>query len=283
MKRIWIIGLLVMLYGNVWALDVPPLTGPVNDGAGVLKPEQLQQLKTKLLAFEKATSNQIVILIVPSLAGRDDVSFGVEVFKAWKLGQKGKDNGVLWLHAIKERKNRLEVGYGLEGALPDATCKLILRQQVAPNFKAGAFYAGYNAGLDAIFAAVKGEYRPDKSDVPTTSGNEQGKDPRWLWLILVFIAAVIGCAFHPLAGGVAGGLGAGWVGFILYGPFGAVLFGFVGFLVGLVAKDIVESAGSSGRGGSSSYSGGGGSSGGGSSSYSGGGGSSGGGGASDTY
>ena len=142
MKKLLCVLAVFCLFGNAFALDVPPLTGHVNDLAGKLNPAQKTSLEAQLKAFEQATSNQIVLLVIPSLEGEDDVAYGVKVFKAWKLGQEKKDNGVLWINAIKERRNRIEVGYGLEGALPDATCKSILHNEVAPLFKADNFPQG---------------------------------------------------------------------------------------------------------------------------------------------
>jgi uncharacterized protein len=175
----------------------------------------------------------------------------------------------------------LEIGYGLEGALPDATCKSILHQQVAPFFKAGDFYAGYNAGLNSIIAASKGEYTPAASDAATRTGGVSKNAKYWLFIVPFLLAGFVG-AFHPFAGGVTGGIGAGALAWLVINPIAAFILGIVGFFVGLIAKDLIAGfANGSGSGGGSS---GGGYSGGDSgSSYSGGGGSSGGGGASDSY
>ncbi|MFA6526787.1 MAG: TPM domain-containing protein [Candidatus Buchananbacteria bacterium] len=100
MKKAYLILLAVIVSGNCWALDVPQLSGRVNDYANILTLQQRDQLEARLKTFEETTSNQVVILTVASLEGEDDVAFGVKVFKAWQLGQKSKDNGVLWLGAV---------------------------------------------------------------------------------------------------------------------------------------------------------------------------------------
>lgn len=150
--------LAVLLAPTVSALDVPALTGRVVDLADVLGPATEAELTDRLAAHEDSTSNQIVILTVPSLEGEVLETFATRVFRTWGLGQVGTDNGVLLLVAVADRELRIEVGYGLEGALTDATAGSIIRHEIVPRFRDGDFEAGVLAGSDAILRAVNGEY-----------------------------------------------------------------------------------------------------------------------------
>ncbi|MGC8916385.1 MAG: TPM domain-containing protein [Thermoanaerobaculum sp.] len=147
--------LLVALSG--FALEVPYLSGRVNDLAGLLDEATRQKLEERLKSLEQATGAQVVVLTIPSLDGESLEEYSHRVASTWKLGQKGKDNGVLFLIAKADRKMRLEVGYGLEGVLPDATCRRILDNLVRPRFRAGDFAGGIEAGVDAVAKAISGQ------------------------------------------------------------------------------------------------------------------------------
>jgi len=170
MRKSSLLLFIVALFSFALAeLDVPKLTQRVTDLAGVLTAEQINSLEYKLKKFEDETSNQIAILIIPSLQGEDLEDFSIKVVEKNKLGQRGRDNGVLFLIAVQDRKMRLEVGYGLEGALPDALCDQILRNIVRPKFRQGDYYGGINAGVDAIISATKGEFKADPRKRPETN------------------------------------------------------------------------------------------------------------------
>ena len=141
------------------ALDVPPLTGRVVDLAGVLPAQDAAQLTEQLKRHEEKTGNQVAVLILPSLEGEPLEAYSHRVATTWKLGQKGTDNGVLLLIALKERKLRIEVGYGLEGALTDLRSSRIIRQEIAPRFKAGDLPGGVRAGTEAILQTIEGTYQ----------------------------------------------------------------------------------------------------------------------------
>jgi uncharacterized protein len=138
--------------------EVPFLNGRVNDAAGMLSLDATGKLNALLKAHEDSTSNQVVVLTIRSLEGDDLESYSVRVAETWKLGQKGKDNGVLLLIVKDERKVRIEVGRGLEGNLPDITCGTIIRKEIVPRFKSGDFDGGTIAGVEAILAAINGAY-----------------------------------------------------------------------------------------------------------------------------
>lgn len=150
------------------AAEVPYLTGRVNDHAGILSLATAQELESLLKAHEDSTSNQVAVLTVESLEGDVLEEFSIRVVDTWKLGKKGKDNGVLLLIAKKERAIRIEVGTGLEGALTDLTCGSIIRHEITPRFKSGDFDGGVRAGVQAILAAIRGEYTADRESATST-------------------------------------------------------------------------------------------------------------------
>ncbi|KAB1074668.1 TPM domain-containing protein [Methylobacterium planeticum] len=135
----------------------PALTGRVVDAAGILQPEERAGLEAKLKAYEDKTSDQVVVATVPSLQGTSIEDFGNRLFRAWQLGQKNANNGALLVVAPNERKVRIEVGYGLEGALTDALSKVIITTAITPRFKAGDFAGGINAGVDAMLSILSGD------------------------------------------------------------------------------------------------------------------------------
>lgn len=157
----WLGLLLVVCAG--FALEVPYLSGRVNDLAGLLDEATRERLEQKLARLEQATGAQVVVLIIPSLEGESLEEFSHRVASTWQLGQKGKDNGVLFLIAINDRKMRLEVGYGLEAVLPDATCRRILDNLVRPRFRAGDFGGGVEAGVEALAKALQGQALPEEA------------------------------------------------------------------------------------------------------------------------
>jgi len=151
------------------ASNVPYLTGRVTDNAEILSAPMRKTLTDRLKAHEERTGNQIAVLTVPSLEGESIEGYAEEVFKAWKLGQKGKDNGILLVVAPQDRRMRIEVGYGLEGTLPDSAAGSIIRNVMTPKFKAGDYNGGIEAGVSAILMVLEGGKAPVFDSV---AGNE---------------------------------------------------------------------------------------------------------------
>ena len=141
---------------TAFAADVPYLSGRVVDNAEILSGETKKALTAQLKAHEAETTNQIAVLTVPSLEGESIESYAEQVFNTWKLGQKGKDNGVLVLVAPNERRMRIEVGYGLEGTLTDVAASRIVRNVMTPRFKEGNFDAGVAEGVQAVIGQLTG-------------------------------------------------------------------------------------------------------------------------------
>lgn len=136
----------------------------VTDKTGTLSSSETTSLETKLANFDKQTSTQVVVYIISTLDGESLEDKSYEIAEQNGIGRKSKNNGVLLFIVKDDRKLRIEVGYGLEGALPDATCDQIIRKEITPAFKQAKYYDGINAGVDAIIKATKGEYKNDTKE-----------------------------------------------------------------------------------------------------------------------
>ncbi|MCX7877106.1 MAG: TPM domain-containing protein [Ignavibacteria bacterium] len=178
----------------------------VTDKTGTLKPEEIGLLEKKLSDFEKETSNQVVVWMESSLGSALLEERSFEIAEKNGIGQRGKNNGVLIYIAKNDRKLRIEVGYGLEGALPDALCNQIIRKEITPEFKKGNFYEGINAGVDAIIKATRGEYTQEKT-------YDESSDsfmiccmpfPVFIFIVIFFLIFVISTVSRSL-GWVRGG------------------------------------------------------------------------------
>lgn len=161
-----IVGCVLIFQTTVVAqeLELPEISRRVTDLTGTLSSQQVQALEANLAQFERETSNQVAVLIVPSLEGESLEDYSIRVAEKNKFGKKGRDNGVLLLIFMKDRKLRIEVGYGLEGALPDATAIQIIRNVIRPKFREGNYYAGIRDGINAIMLATKGEFEGVPTD-----------------------------------------------------------------------------------------------------------------------
>lgn len=171
MRKLFIllVGCLVIPVILFSAPQFPALTDRVVDTAGILTPDQTSALITKLKAHEDKTSNQIVVVTLKDLGGYDIADYGYQLGRHWKIGQKEKNNGVLLIVSKGDRKVRIEVGYGLEGALPDARAHDIIQSKIIPAFKQQNFYKGINQGVDSIIASIAGEYKASSSSSTSSS------------------------------------------------------------------------------------------------------------------
>ncbi len=189
LRRFLLLALCLLLLAGALparALEVPPYQGYVTDLAGMLAPATRQRIEQTLLAFEESDSTQVAVLTIPTLAGDSLEEFAIRTVEAWKVGQKGKDNGVLLLVSKEERKIRIEVGRGLEGVLTDILAGRIVDRIITPRFKAGHFDEGFEAGVGAIIAASRGEFK-------ATEGRRPGqKQTPPLFNYLLFFAFLVG-------------------------------------------------------------------------------------------
>jgi len=212
------------------AVDVPYLTGRVLDNAEILKPATRERVSALAKAHEDRTTDQIAVLTIPTLGGESVEEFAVRVFEAWKLGQKGKDNGVLVVVAPKDRKMRIEVGYGLEGTLPDVAASRIIRNVMTPAFKDGDFDRGIEDGVAAIVAQLEGRAATagttaSFADTLTSSDGKstfkiEGPEIPWYMRILLgcFIFGIIGV--FTVVGVMTPGMG--WFLYVFLIPFWAM-------------------------------------------------------------
>lgn len=162
MKRIIVVLVLCISFVKSYTQNILPVPNPprlVTDKASILSTQQAEILEEKLVALDDSSSNQIAIVTVQSLNGYDVADYANKLFRDWKIGNKKTNNGVLILVAPNERRIRIEVGYGLEGAIPDIIANDIIDNIITPQFKAGNFYAGLDGAVDALSAAAVGEYK----------------------------------------------------------------------------------------------------------------------------
>ena len=234
------------LLSSVFALDVPPLTGRIVDLAHLLPADVAASLSAELAEHERKTGNQIAVLILPSLEDEPLEEFSHRVSTTWKLGRKGTDNGVLVLIVPRERRIRIEVGYGLEGALTDAKSSQIIRREIVPHFKSGDFAGGITAGLKAIMGTIEGTYT--LADDTEVKSEQNG--PWELFFIAVVIGAFVG---GSLLGGQLKGVGSvisGLLSFIIALPTGwrlALIAAVLGMFAALVISALAGGIGPSGR------------------------------------
>lgn len=241
-----IVLLLLGLVASVQAQElqpVPRLQARVTDNAGLLPEARRTALEARLAAFERQKGTQVAVLTLASTAPEPIEAYSIRVVDAWRLGRSGVDDGVLFVIARDDRRMRIEVGRGLEGALPDARAKQIIADAVAPRFKAGDYPGGIEAGVESILALLSGEALP-----PPPAVDEGWKGDTEEWLVLGLVATIIGGGvLRALFGRLLGaGLAGGLVGV------GAWLISaawFIALVCGVLAFIFVLAMGAGGRGG----------------------------------
>ena len=169
------------------AQDFPPAPNPprlVNDFTGTLSASEVEQLEKKLYAYSDSTSTQVTIVLLGSVGPYDISDYAFQLGEKWGIGGKGKDNGILILAAMEDRKIFIATGRGMEGAIPDALAKRIVTDMILPNFKMEAYYAGLDQATDMIFKLASGEY---KADEVLSDGNSGGAILVILLLVFLFV------------------------------------------------------------------------------------------------
>lgn len=259
--KIFLVSALLFVSFLTVAQNIPARPSPprlVNDLANVLSPQEEQQLERELVAYDDSTSNQIAIVLVNTLDDYPIEEYATKLFREWGVGNKKNNNGVVMLAAIVDRKIRIEVGYGLEGAIPDIIANHIIDNDIKPNFKSGDYYEGLSKAAHSLIKAAAGEYKAP-ANYRKKKGGGSALPFGILVGIIIFIVIFGGRNNRGGGGGFMSRRGSGWL-----GPF------ILGNMLG--------------SGGGSSWGGGGGWSGGGGGGFGGfGGGSSGGGGASGSW
>lgn len=249
----------IQLQGDL--VVIPELTQRVVDLTNTLTKSQLQLLSSKLSTFEAEKGSQIAVLIVETTAPEDISQYSIRVVDKWKLGRTKIDDGVLLVIAKKDRRIRLEVGYGLEGVLNDATSKRIISETISPLFKQGLYFEGINAGADQIIALI------NKESLPENKGQNLLIDQNGILLITFILALFVGGILKTIFGsGLAGiitGIAAGSLTWVISQMVGiSILAAFIGFIatyIGNVGGPFIGGSGfSGGRGRNDNFSGGGG-------------------------
>lgn len=257
---------------------VPPLSSQVTDLTGTLSAAERQALESKLRDWETRTTNQLVVLMVPTTAPEPIEEYSLRVAEAWKIGQKGKDNGAIFLIAKDDKRMRIEVAYGFEGVLTDVTARRIIGETVAPYFKQGQFAQGINAGVDRIIEVI-GRGEPLPPEAAKRAAPRHSFDYGNLFIILLVAVPIVGSVLRSMFGNIGGStIGAGLAGTVAWFLAGSLLIAGAAAVIAFVI--IIFSMFGGGRGGGWIPGGGGGFGGGGGGGFSGGGGSFGGGGAS---
>ena len=175
-KALFLALLLGWVFPALADVAVPPLVGRVVDLTGTLSTNDVSAMNQTIRAFEARKGSQVAVLIVPSTDGEAIEPFSLRVAEAWKIGRKKIDDGVLLVIAKNDRKLRIEVGYGLEGALTDVTSKRIIDEIITPHFRSGDFAGGISAGVDRIIRIIDGEKLP----APAQREPSRGTQPSWL-------------------------------------------------------------------------------------------------------
>ncbi len=199
--------------GLAWAQDeqpVPKLVARVTDTTGTLNADQRAQVEAQLAAIEQRKGSQVAVLIVPTTKPQAIEEYSLKVVEAWKLGRaqaggQKVDDGVLLLIAKNDRKLRIEVGRGLEGAIPDALAKRIIAETIAPRFKQGDFAGGVSAGVTEIGRLIDGEALP----APWKDGHTESGAPEFDWIGTLVVAVVVGLIVSAIVGRFVGAIGVG--------------------------------------------------------------------------
>jgi uncharacterized protein len=243
---------LLPLTGAAQEVGVPVLTERVTDLTSTLTIEQKATLTAKLQALEAQKASQIAVLLIPTTQPETIEQYAIRVVEKWKLGREKIDDGVLLLIAKSDRKLRIEVGYGLEGVLPDMVAKRIITEDISPHLRQGDFYSGILAGITRLDAIIQGEAM--LSAVKDSQSNERQSSTESNYLFLIFAALISGAFLRRILGTVPGalvngglvGLATMWLG---GGLIFAILFGLIAFFFALIKGSDVGNWGGGGFGG----------------------------------
>ena len=269
MRRFWpvllaLIGLALLPAGGRAAepLPLPTLTGRVTDLTATLDATQRGRLEAQLAAIERNRGAQVAVLLLPSTQPEPIEAFGIRLAEAWKIGHKGADNGVIVIVAKDDRNMRIEVGYGLEGAIPDAVAKRIIAERMTPRFAAGDFFGGLLAAGEALDRAIGGDAPAAPPPRQAGGAGQPGADADLFpWLMAAVVAGGVLRSLFGLFGALIAGLVAGGLGFLIFGSWLAA--GLAGVAVFVLSFFNLLSRGGFGggggfRGGGGGFSGGGG-------------------------
>jgi uncharacterized protein len=248
---------LLLCWGSAALADVavPPLVGRVVDQTGTLSSGDIEQLQQTIRAFEASKGSQVAVLIVPTTQPETIEQYSIRVAEAWKIGRKKYDDGVLLVVAKNDRKLRIEVGYGLEGALTDVTSKRIIDEVITPGFRRGDFASGISLGVSAIMRVIEGEKLPGPPEPPRQQYSSNWLnhiDPGFAFFGIIVIAGIL----RTLLGRLIGAIGTGGVvGLLAWFAVGSLPASLVAAIIVFIVALVVDLS-SQGSGSGSSWSGG---------------------------
>jgi uncharacterized protein len=228
--------LLLLAALPAWAqVAVPQLTARVTDLTGTLTQEQRASLEHRLQSFEARKGSQIAVLMVPTTEPEAIEQYALRVAERWKIGRKNADDGAILVVAKNDRALRIEVGYGLEGALNDATASRIIREVIVPRFREGDFYGGINAGVDRMVRIIDGEPLPEPPSPAPQVGGGLGQSLPILLILAIVVGGVLRRILGRTGGALATGGAVGAVAWLLVGAVAiAVMAGILAFIFTLV-------------------------------------------------
>lgn len=221
MMRRWLLALCLLFlpWMALAEVPVPELTARVTDLTNTLAPDQKSALESRLAAFEQQKGSQIAVLLIPTTQPETIEQYSIRVVETWKLGRKGIDDGILVVMATQDREVRIEVGYGLEGAIPDVIAKRVIEEIMIPRFREGDVAGGLNAGVERLIGLIEGEPLPPPKKQTASGGTFDQYFP-----ILFFAAIVMGGLLRAIFGKVLGGFATGGIVGLAVWLLGAGLF-----------------------------------------------------------
>ena len=219
--RRWLLALWLLVLPGLALADVPvpELVMRVTDISNTLTPEQESALEARLAAFETEKGSQIAVLLLPTTRPETIEQYAIRVAEKWKLGRKGIDDGILVLMATQDREVRIEVGYGLEGVVPDVIAKRVIEEIMIPRFRKGDIAGGLNAGVERLIGLIEGEPLPPPNKQTASSGAFDNYFP------MILVAAIVfGGLMRAMLGNVLGGMATGGIVGLAVWLLGAGLF-----------------------------------------------------------
>lgn len=211
---------------------VPPLKARVTDLTGTLNAQQKSELESRIAAFESRRGSQIAVLLLPTTKPEEIEQYAIRVAEAWKIGRKKVDDGLILVVAKDDRRLRIEVGYGLEGAIPDSVARRVIDERITPRFRDGDFYGGVRDGVDQLIRLAEGEKLPPSRAAPA---RQSAPDGVFNYIVPAIMFALIAgtllkAMLGRLPGSLATGVGMGLIAWLMFGigiAAAAVLFGFI--------------------------------------------------------
>jgi uncharacterized protein len=247
-------GLAAYPGGTAYAeVAVPPLKSRVTDLTGTLNAQQKGELESRIAAFEATRGSQIAVLLLPTTKPEEIEQYAIRVAEAWKIGRKKVDDGLILVVAKDDRRLRIEVGYGLEGRIPDSAAKRVIDERITPRFRQGDFYGGVRDGVDQLIRLAEGEKLPPPAEA--SRGSSSPGDAFQYVVPAIFFCVIVGTILKAmlgrLPGSLATGAGLGLLAWLIFGLGIATIAAVIGFILAFANTGTGRGGGwSSGSGGS---------------------------------